>query len=517
MDSTAEGDTLNLEQEYGGFLDFLTLRLEEADPVNELLAHHGVKGMRWGVRKGSRVSGKDRAANLKSLGPDKVVRTTASGETLTLEKTPVTKFHRLLARSSSKYTEYYQKGASLSIKDSTGKEVGTAVVGKKGESELNLVWLGIHADSRGKGYATSVMQAAQDFGKESGLKKLTLEVPGNSPDARHIYEKLGFKVTKEPSKLDAATDTVWGGLTEMEYAIDETKHADVVEEFLSHHGVKGMKWGVRKDKGHEGERAKTKKIEKLDRKFERNVDSVSTTFTLHNSAARKTNEKDIDRINNKPEYKDKDFSRDTPLRRKYYKEHQKAYIDNLVIAAQEMGTNASGTKKYSIMETMDGGWDVYLNEVKHADIPDGELEFSLDVEYDALGHILKVSAPEVSHEDFTSASSFLSHYGVKGMRWGKRKATTGKSKEAASEDHVKVEELRKKPTPALTNQQLTAINKRLQLEQTYNELSGKKGTIMKGNRKAKQYMEVANTAQSMYNFATSPMVKKGFELANKML
>lgn len=41
-------------------------------------------------------------------------------------------------------------------------------------------------------------------------KQLTLEVPTNSPDARHIYEKQGFVAGKRISD-----DDVWGGLTEM--------------------------------------------------------------------------------------------------------------------------------------------------------------------------------------------------------------------------------------------------------------------------------------------------------------
>src|SRR5580765_5794043 len=44
------------------------------------------------------------------------------------------------------------------------------------------------------------------------------------------------------------------------------QHSDI-ENLLEHHGTKGMKWGVRRDKGHEGESASPKKITKLDKKF----------------------------------------------------------------------------------------------------------------------------------------------------------------------------------------------------------------------------------------------------------
>lgn len=138
---------------------------------------------------------------------------------------------------------------------------------------------------------------------------------------------------------------------------------ELLNAFLEHQGVKGMKWGVRKDRGHEGQRAKTKKIAKLDEKFARNTSAAKTTIAIYNAAAQKSNEVDVPRINNKPQYKGADFSRDTPLRRKYYKEHQDAMLNNLETAAAEMGTNASGTARYSILERPNGGWDVYLREV----------------------------------------------------------------------------------------------------------------------------------------------------------
>lgn len=237
--------TFNIEVEYGGFLDALEARLSElADGGN--FKHYGVKGMRWGVRK-------DRSAGqpeLRSLGPDSITRTTPSGETLTLSKTPPSRLHKFLANRSKSWRKEYENNASLVITDSSGKRVGEASVSKVNKDELNLVWLGINRSSRGRGYGTTVMKAAADFGRAEGFKKLTLEVPGASPDARHIYEKLGFKVTKEAE----STNDIWGGLTEMEYTIDEVRQDAMTSfekpslESLAHYGTKGMKWGVRKKK-----------------------------------------------------------------------------------------------------------------------------------------------------------------------------------------------------------------------------------------------------------------------------
>ena len=70
---------------------------------------------------------------------------------------------------------------------------------------------------------------------------------------------------------------------------------------------------------------------------------------------------------------------------------------------------------------------------------------------------------------FESKDDFMAHFGVKGMKWGVRKDSSG-SAAKASEDHAKVAALRTKPTHSLSNAQLKTINERLQLESTYAEL-----------------------------------------------
>lgn len=68
-----------------------------------------------------------------------------------------------------------------------------------------------------------------------------MEVPGNAPDARHIYERLGFKEVYTPPEMKE-DDPIWGGLTNMRLDLN-AQHGE-----LAHYGVKGMKWGVRKDR-----------------------------------------------------------------------------------------------------------------------------------------------------------------------------------------------------------------------------------------------------------------------------
>lgn len=185
---------------------------EKPGSPGDILEHHGVKGMRWGVRK-------ERAQNLESAAGKvgEITRTTAKGETLTLRPAKVRKFDRAMAAVSKNYADMYANGANLTIHDKDGKNIGDAMFDHKKNGDLYLNWVSIEKSARGRGYASEVMKAAADYGKASGSTRMTLEVPGNAPDARHIYQKMGFTDT---GKTMGHKNDLWGGLTEMEYKFD---------------------------------------------------------------------------------------------------------------------------------------------------------------------------------------------------------------------------------------------------------------------------------------------------------
>lgn len=225
--------------------------------------HHGILGQKWGVRRtpeqlGHRIKYKDKTS----------VKT-KSGKTISLTKIPDSKFIKFLERHVKSVAEEISKTANFQIKSSDGKKIGDLTLYKEAEDSINIVWLGINQKERGKGYATAVMKTAIDIAKDTGCSKVTLEVPGNSPDARHVYEKLGFKEVSSP---DIDPDDIWGGLTNMELRLKpkSIKHSDesliqvsdelkasFLEKLVSEidrldmikqgeHGVPGMKWGVRR-------------------------------------------------------------------------------------------------------------------------------------------------------------------------------------------------------------------------------------------------------------------------------
>lgn len=181
----------------------------------EALEHFGVKGMHWGVRK-------ERAANLTGYVKEPIVRKTATGETFTLTPVKPNKVIKSLALVSDKYAQNYGMASSLKIQDKHGKKIGEAAFWLNGKEDIYLNWISIEKGARGQGYASEVMKAAAEQGKTTGRKRMVLEVPGNAPDARHIYEKMGFKPTGEVS---GQKNDIWGGLTQYEYRFDHRKGA----------------------------------------------------------------------------------------------------------------------------------------------------------------------------------------------------------------------------------------------------------------------------------------------------
>ena len=182
------------------------------------IKHHGVKGMKWGVRryqnKDGSLTAEGRKKYVDTIGDTKTY--TKNGVEVTLRKQPVSIIAKTLSKVSPSIRDNIERADFIDIKVE-GKKVGDLQLYKESPKSLNVVWLGIESEHGGQGYGQAVMRAVVDHAKKQNLDTVTLEVPGISPNARHIYESLGFK----SKGLITDEDDNWGGLTAMELNLRE--------------------------------------------------------------------------------------------------------------------------------------------------------------------------------------------------------------------------------------------------------------------------------------------------------
>ena len=210
-----------------------------------------------------------------------------------------------------------------------------------------------------------------------------------------------------------------------------------VDLFLEHYGVKGMKWGIRKDSS------------RPDKKWAKNIYSVKGAVKVHNRAAQLSNE-GLPKLNSKPEYKnafrvmekygeaqarslaDEVAFEKTPAFKqaqktldKYYREAAKLHSEATKKAVSEVhGTSPSGEYKAElIFDRFNEPSKIIVKEVKvnHADSQEVEYVFDLEINNGAILSS-KLIDETLAQSDISSLDTFLSHYGVKGMKWGVRQA-----------------------------------------------------------------------------------------------
>ena len=116
---------------------------------------------------------------------------------------------------------------------------------------------------------------------------------------------------------------------------------------------------------------------------------------------------------------------------------------------------------------------------------------------------------------------YLMHYGVLGMKWGRRKfqSSVRKSKkqkraDSYSSDYQETRKMRRKSSKKLSNDELKKLNNRMRLEQEYNRLSTSQ--VNRGLEVTKKTVAIAGTIGGLYAISQSDYVKAGKDLLSKV-
>lgn len=273
---------------------------------------------------------------------------------------------------------------------------------------------------------------------------------------------------------------------------------------LSHFGVKGMRWGVRKaEDSSGGSSGPSKKAVKAEKKWEK--EAGKSFFKDWNNAAKYMNQTGIHKINNKPEYKNKNLKFGTPLERRYHNEMGREFTKAMTASAKaRLGSSPLGGRelKYNLAKN---GEDIEfrLTDAKHDALED----FYILAKRNSLGFIVSVEV--ISKEILAqndNVEEFLEHYGVKGMKWGVRSA----DRPAASGDAVKYRGVMVKARAggikSLTNKELQDFITRANLERQYKTLNP--SAFKRGAGIVKGLLGVGRTANEVIGFVNSPAGKQ---------
>jgi hypothetical protein len=393
--------------------------------TDNALVHYGVKGMKWENTKTPATVSKQRENPADVKGAAIYAKAMADRKAADVKGAAV-------------YANALKNAKEQDVRDALGYV--NAIAEKEGEEKAKEVKkaLGYLHEIAEKKKAAKANEVVKALGYINALGRAKKDPSAERKALGYIHAINQKKAAEKAVEVKKALEYVSAisqknkarvpvGKPPPPSATHSAPLTEVLDDYLMHYGIPGMRWGVRKDRGHEGQRATTKKIDRLDARFEKKAGTHRTYMKL--DAATKDAKKNIAAVNarygNKPAHSMSKRDYDN-----YYNEISKALETAINDKAHNLGTNASGTRRYEVKRSgaPRNDWWVETVAVTHADTPLEPPPFTIKMVYAPDGvKIIDVEFLEiVEHDDMlgTSVDDFLVHYGIPGMRWGQRKAAS---------------------------------------------------------------------------------------------
>ncbi|MGL5254531.1 MAG: DUF7211 domain-containing protein [Brevinema sp.] len=280
---------------------------------------------------------------------------------------------------------------------------------------------------------------------------------------------------------------------------------------LYHHGILGMKWGVRKSP------------ERLAKKETKQLDKANKDFSSSKNISQTL----------------KKAQQNLDGNTKYQKEAEKV-LSKLVKDTGLQGEALNNAYQSKMLDVI----DKYLQQDKSTYSPKGDMRVSMAL-VDIQGNnyltpiLLKLDGVEHSEDEHVyglylvnnkgqiklfddesfshyQKDDFLMHFGVLGMKWGVRKDSGGSGKRSGKghSDYEDSLSLRKKSINEMSNAELRKVTERMQLEKNYSRITSEEKSY--GKRYVENFayaaapVAIATATSKTLKTLTPVLASKGF-------